>query len=168
MLDKKMQKALNKQMHFEFYSAYIYLAMSAKFNDLGLAGGANWMRIQYQEETVHALKFFDYISERGGDVALLDIAAHPKDWTTPLAMFEYALAHERKVTSNINELVDLALLLKDHATNNFLQWFVAEQVEEEATADDMCTKLRLIEGAAGGLYEIDKDLATRVFTPPAA
>ncbi len=168
MLHQKMQDAINQQVNAEYYSAYLYLAMAAKFADLGLSGGTNWMKVQSQEELVHAGMFVDYIIERGGELELADVKAHGKEWTTPLSIFEYALAHEQHVTELIGDLADLALQLKDHSTFQFLQWFIAEQVEEEASAQDVIDKLRLAGETAGGLYQVDRELATRVFTPPVA
>lgn len=167
MLHQKMQDALNQQVNAEYYSAYLYLAMAATFADLGLPGGVNWMKVQFQEELVHAGMFVDYIIERGGEVELSDIKAHSKDWTTPLAVFEAILAHEQHVTGLISDLADLALQNKDHSTFQFLQWFIGEQVEEEASAQDVLDKLRLAGETAGGLYQVDRELAARVFTPPA-
>lgn len=166
MVHPRMQDALNKQVNAEYYSAYLYLAMAAKFADMGLPGGVNWMKVQFQEELVHAGMLFDYIIERGGEVVLTDIAAHDKDWDAPLAAFEAVLAHEEHVTSLIGDLADLALEIKDHSTFQFLQWFIAEQVEEEASAHDVIDKLRLAGDTPGGLYQLDKELAARVFTPP--
>jgi ferritin len=167
MLDQRMQDALNKQINAEIYSAYLYLSMSSQFAELGMAGGQNWMHIQFQEELFHVQKFFDYVVERGGRVLLTAIDQPDQEWPTALAIFEQALAHEQKVTALINGLADLAVELRDHATLQELQWFIGEQVEEEATAGDMVKKLRLMEGAPGALYEIDKELATRVYTAPA-
>ena len=167
MLDERMQDALNRQINAELYSAYLYLSMSAQFAELGMTGGQNWMHVQFQEELFHVQKFFDYVVERGGRVLLAAVAQPEQEWPSALAMFEHALAHEQKVTGLINGLADLALELRDHATLQELQWFIGEQVEEEATADDMVKKLRLVQGAPGGLYEIDKELAGRVYTPPA-
>ena len=166
MLDKRMQDALNGQINAEIYSAYLYLSMSSQFAELGMAGGRNWMHVQFQEELFHAQKFFDYVIERGGRVLLTAIDKPDQEWPTALAMFEHALAHEGKVTGLINGLADLALELRDHATLQELQWFIGEQVEEEATADDMVKKLRLVQDAPAALYEIDKELAARVYTPP--
>ena len=166
MLDQRMQDALNAQINAEFYSAYLYLSMSAQFAELGMAGGQNWMHVQFQEELFHTQKLFDYVVERGGRVLLAAIDKPDQEWSSPLAIFEHALQHEQKVTGLINALADLALELRDHATLQELQWFIGEQVEEEATADDMVKKLRLVQGAPGGLYEIDKELAMRVYTPP--
>jgi ferritin len=168
MLDQRMQDALNGQINREFYSAYLYLSMSAQFAELGLAGGRNWMHVQFQEELAHAQKFVDYVIERGGRVRLEAIERPTQEWPAPLAMFEAALQHEGRVTAWINELADLALQIKDHATLNELQWFIAEQVEEEASAEDVVKKLRLVQDAPGGLYEVDKELAARIFTPPVA
>jgi len=116
---------------------------------------------------VHAMKFFDYIVERGGKPVLGAIDQPPLEWDSPLAAFENALAHEGLVTDMINKLVDLAIKENDHATNSMLQWFVDEQVEEEASADAVVQKLRLVEGNGGGLFMVDRELGTRVFTPPA-
>lgn len=168
MLSPKMEAALNSQINAEYYSSYLYLSMAAYFDSINLPGFANWMRVQQQEELVHALKFFDFVSERNGRVKLTAIEGPETEWANPLAVFEAALAHERLVTGLINKLVDLALAESDHASNNFLQWFVAEQVEEEATADGILQQLRLMKDAPGGLFMIDRELGQRVFTPPTA
>ena len=167
MLSAKMASALNGQLNAELYSAYLYLSMAAYFQSLDLAGFANWMRVQTQEEMVHATKFYDYIQARRGRVALAAVAAPPREWTAPRAAFEDAAKHEQKVTGLINDLVNLAFAEGDHATVNFLQWFVAEQVEEEASVGAVVEKLKLA-GEGGGIYMLDRELATRVFTPPAA
>jgi ferritin len=161
MLSQKMQDALNEQVNAELYSAYLYLAMSAHCEAQNLLGFAHWLRLQYQEETTHGLKIFDFIAERGGNVQLKAIGGPPTEWESPQAVFEAVLKHEQHVTSLINKLVDLAIQESDHATNNFLQWFVAEQVEEEATADSILQKLRLIADAPGGLFMLDQELAQR-------
>jgi len=144
MLNPEMEKALNKQVNAELYASYLYLSMSAYFQSANLAGFANWMRIQTQEELVHVMKFYDYIGERGGKVTLGAVDGPPTEWKSPLAAFEQAYAHEQMVTGRINDLVNLAIDERDHATNGFLQWFVTEQVEEEATADGIVQKLKLI------------------------
>ena len=167
MLHKKMQAALNKQINAEFYSAYLYLSMSARFAALGLPGGANWMHVQFQEETAHAMKLFGYTLERGGTVTLAAIEKPRTAWPSALAMFEHTLEHEQAVTGLINGLADLALELKDHGTHNVLQWFIAEQVEEESSAEEMIHKLRLTQDAPGGLFQLDNEMAARVFVPPA-
>lgn len=166
MLSEKMEKALNAQINAEFYSAFLYLSMASDFESKNLKGFANWMRMQDQEERVHAMKFFDYVLEKGGKVTLAAIDAPPTSWDSPLAAFEDAYAHEQKVTALINELVDLALAEHDHATNIVLQWFVSEQVEEEASVDGVVQQLKLMAGAPGGLFMLDRELAQRTFMPP--
>jgi ferritin len=167
MLDVKMEKALNDQIVAEMYSAYLYLSMAAYFDGEGLSGFARWMRAQFGEEQGHALKMFAYVGERGGRVRLGAINAPPSDWSSPLEVFEQTLAHEQMVTGLINKLVDLALELSDHATDNFLRWFVTEQVEEEDTADSIRQQLKLIGDNGQGLLMLDRELGTRVYTPPA-
>jgi ferritin len=166
MLREEIQGAINEQINWELYSGYLYLAMAARFSDLGMPGGQNWMTVQYQEELAHAQKMFDYVAARGGRVVLEAIAKPPQEWADGLAMFRVALAHEEKVTGRIHELASLALDLKDHATYNFLQWFIAEQVEEEETASDMVNKFAMAGEHPAGLYQLDKELLARVFTPP--
>jgi ferritin len=133
-----------------------------------LKGCANWMRVQTQEEMVHAMKFYDHVIQRGGRVVLADIEAPPTEWKSPREAFEKTYEHEQKVTGLIHDLVDLAIAEKDHASVSFLQWFVTEQVEEEESASDLAEKLKLIGGDGNGLLMLDKELGQRVFTPPAA
>jgi ferritin len=166
MLNAKMEKALNAQLNAEFYSAYLYLSMAAYFESENLAGLANWMRIQFQEEQFHGTRFFDFILERGGKVALAAIDEPEKDWDGPVAVFAATLAHEQKVTGLINDLIYLARDERDNASEIFLQWFVKEQVEEESTADTILGKLKLAEGSPHALLMIDQELGGRVFTPP--
>ena len=166
MLSKKMEKALNTQINAELFSSYLYLAMSAWFTGKGMAGFANWMRQQAQEEMFHAIKFYDYVGERGGQVVLETIAKPEAKWKSSVEVFQATLEHERKVTGLINDLVNQALDERDHATNIFLQWFVSEQVEEEANASAILDKLKLIGKETGGLFALDQELAQRVFTPP--
>lgn len=168
MISKKMEEAINEQINAEMYSSYLYLAMSAHFETMDLPGFANWMRVQAQEELFHAMKFFDFVNERGGKVTLKDIKATNKEWDSPLEVMEEVYAHEQKVTALINDLVDLAVAEKDHASNNFLQWYVAEQVEEEATADGIVKKLKLVSDTGNGLFMVDQELGNRVYTPPAS
>jgi len=168
MIDEKMQEAINKQLNAELYSSYLYLSMSAYFQSVNLGGFANWMRVQAKEELAHALKFYDYVNERGGRVVVHAIEEPPSEWDSPLAVFEHVYRHEQKVTGLINKLVDLAVEARDHATNNFLQWFVSEQVEEEASADEVVQKLKLVGDDPSGLFMIDRELAQRVFVAPAA
>jgi ferritin len=168
MISKKVEKALNAQVNAELYSAYLYLSMESYFQSLNLNGFANWMRVQTQEEVSHAMKIYDFVNERGGRSLLKGIDGPPTEWESPLAAFEAAYAHEQKVTGLINDLVDLAIKEKDHATNNFLQWFVNEQVEEEASADAIVQQLKMMKKAPGGMFMLDRELGRRVFTPPAA
>jgi len=167
MISKKMEQALNEQVNAEMYSAYLYLSMESFFKSLNLNGFATWMRAQTQEEMMHAMKIYDFIIERGGRVLLKSIEGPQTKWDSPLAVFEAVSKHEQKVTSLINNLVDLAIEEKDHATNSFLQWFVNEQVEEEASADEVVQQLKMMENAPGGMFMLDRELGQRVFTPPA-
>ena len=156
-----MQKALNEQLNAELYSAYLYLSMCAWFQSKNLKGFANWMNVQTQEETAHGLKFFNFITERGGRVKLEQIKGPETEWSSPLAIFEAAYKHEQYVTSRINNLVNLAIEEKDHATNSFLQWFVNEQVEEEASTDAAVQQLKMAGESKGGLMQIDHHLGKR-------
>jgi len=167
-LSTTMEKALNKQVNWELYSSYLYLSMAAHFESANLKGFANWMRVQIQEELVHVMKFYNYIIQRGGKVSLQGIDAPPTEWKSPLEPFEQAFKHEQKVTNLINDLVNLSVAEKDHATNSFLQWFVTEQVEEESSVDAVVQKLTLAGESGSGLFMMDSELAARVFTPPAA
>lgn len=167
MLSERMMKALNKQLNAELYSAYLYLSMAAYFESKNLKGFANWMRVQAQEELMHAMKFFDYVNERGGRVYLEVIEKPPTEWKSPLDVFEATYEHEVKVTSMINDLVNMAMEEKDHATCNMLQWFVAEQVEEEASVDEIRQQLRMIKEDGRGIMMLDRELKQRTFTPPA-
>ncbi|MEE8577171.1 MAG: ferritin [candidate division Zixibacteria bacterium] len=168
MISQKMQDALNEQVNAELYSAYMYLSMATYFESANLSGFANWMNIQTQEEVSHTMKIYKFIEERMGRVILKAIDGPPTEWDSPLAAFEAVFAHEQKVTGLINGLVDLAIKENDHATRGFLQWFVDEQVEEEASADAIVQQLKLMKDAPGALYMLDKETAQRVFTPPAA
>lgn len=168
MLSEKMEKALNYQINREMYSAYLYLSMGAYFNSINLSGFANWMEIQAMEEMTHAKKFFDFVNERGGRVVLDAIEAPPKEWESALQAFEQVYQHETHVTSLINDLVKLSNEENDYASHTFLQWFVNEQVEEEATADEIVQNLKLVGGQGHGIFMIDRELRSRVFTMPTA
>lgn len=168
MISKKMETALNAQVNAELYSSYLYLSMESYLKDTGLDGFANWMRIQAQEEMAHAMKIYDYIASCGGRADLLAIDAPPKEWDSILAVFEESLKHEQYVTSRINDLMDLAVEEKDHATQIFLQWFVTEQVEEEESVGGLVNKLRFAGDKSPALLAIDRELAQRAFTPPSA
>lgn len=163
MLKDTVEKALNAQINAEIHSAYLYLSMSAWFQSQGLPGFANWMKIQYQEELTHAMKFFNYVHERNGRVFLEPIAGVEQEFASIIDAFEKTLAHEQKVTSLINGLVDVAMAASDHATQSFLKWFVDEQVEEEATVQGILDDLRLINGQGNGLFLLNRELATRTF-----
>jgi ferritin len=168
MLSKRMYAALNKQMNVELYSAYLYLSMSSYAGSIGLKGAANWFMVQHQEEIVHFMRFYTYINSQGEHVDLSAIAAPPSEYKTFLEMFEQTLKHEQFITRSINDLMDLAMKEKDHATLIFMQWFVTEQIEEEENDRDIIGKLKLIGDNGQGLLMLDNELATRVFTPPAA
>ncbi|WP_035271298.1 ferritin [Desulfonatronum thiodismutans] len=166
MLTPTIEQALNEQVNAELYSAYLYLAMAAYFSDRDLEGFSHWMNMQSQEELGHALKFYAFINERGGKNTLKAIEAPPSSWDSPTSVFEAVLEHEQKVTAMINNLVDLAIAEKDHATNIFLQWFVTEQVEEEASVNAVLQKLKLLGKDGGGLFMIDRELAGRASACP--
>lgn len=168
MLSEKVLLAINEQINREMYSAYLYLAMSSWCSQNGLTGVANWMRVQYQEEMFHAFKMYDYIIEQDGKAALKAIDQPPADFKSPLHVFEEVLAHEKKVTAWINGVVKAADAESDYATHNFMQWFVNEQVEEEANAKTILDDLKLAGDKGPGLFMINRELAQRVYTPPAA
>ena len=163
MLKEKMLNALNEQINAEQYSAFLYLSMSAWFNDKGLPGFANWMYVQYQEELTHANKFFNYINERSGKVVLKAIDQVDTEFDGIIDVVEKTLAHEQKVTGMINNLVDIANEERDHASQSFLQWFVDEQVEEEANVEDILDTLKLIDGQGNGIFMLDREMRQRKF-----
>ena len=166
MINKKIEKIINEQINAELWSAYLYLSMSAWLEGQNLPGFANWMRIQWQEETAHAMKFFDYLNERGGSVKLTPIAKVPTEWKDVVEVFEETLKHERIVTDLIHKIADLAMEEKDHATYQMNQWFVEEQVEEEASAEAILEQVKMVAGHGHGILMIDRTLAERTFTDP--
>lgn len=166
MLSKKMEAELNAQVNREMYSAYLYMAMSAHSETLGLKGFANWFMGQYHEEMFHAMKMYEYIMRQGGEVQLKTIEEPPRDFSSPLDMFEKTLKHEQFVTQSINNLMDIAISEKDHATQIFLQWYVTEQVEEEENDNDIISQLKMVEGHPHGLMMVDRELAQRAVTVP--
>ncbi len=166
MISKKMRKALNNQVNAELYSSYLYLSMCAWFESQGLSGFANWMRIQVQEEMFHAIKIFDYLNDRKAEVILEALAKPESNWESPLTVIESAVKHEQKVTALINDLVNCAIDERDHAAHQFLQWYVAEQVEEEANFGTVHDRLRLVGNDSAGLFALDMEMAKRVFVPP--
>lgn len=168
MLKDEMTLAINAQINAELYSAYLYMAMQADLAAKNLPGFATWMGAQAKEEMFHAEKFATYVLERGGRVEYDAVAKPPATWASPEAIFEDVLAHEQKVTALIETLIETATSLKDRATEVFLQWYINEQVEEEATADEILQKLKLVSGAPGGMFMMDRELGQRSFAPPAA
>ncbi|MCF7832028.1 MAG: ferritin [Candidatus Marinimicrobia bacterium] len=166
MISKKMEDQINYQINRELYSEYLYLSMAAYLEDKGLAGMANFMIVQAQEEHFHAMKFFNYLNERGGRVVLDTIEKPPVEFNSPQAVFEESLEHEGLVTGLINKLMDMAIEVNDHAAKSFLNWYVDEQVEEEASFETIIAKLNLVQGKGDGLLMLDKELSTRVFIPP--
>lgn len=161
MISKKMEKALNEQINKELFSAYLYLSMAAQSEAMGLTGFGAWFKQQATEETGHAMKFFGYIHEQGARVKLAAIEQPAVDFASPLAMFQETLKHEKLVTHSIYDLVDLAAAEKDHATSSFLKWFVDEQVEEEATAQAIGDRLKMIGSSGNGLLFLDHKLGER-------
>ena len=162
MVSKKMIDALNNHMNEEFYSSYLYLAMAAHFEDKNLNGFANWFKLQSQEEYGHAMKFYGYINQVRGKVNLKAIKAPKSSWKSIVEAFKQTFDHEKHITSLINKLVGQAMQEKDYATNNFLQWFVNEQVEEEATVEEIINKLEMIGDAKSGLFMLDRELGSRI------
>lgn len=166
MISEKMAAAFNRQIKDEMFSSNLYLSMVAYFEEIGLKGFANWMRIQVQEETAHAMGLFDYLLERDGRVIIDAIEKPAFEWNSPLECFEAVYKHEQLVTSLINSLVDVAEEEKDRAAISFLQWYIKEQVEEEANCSEICAKLRLIGDDKHALLLIDQEMATRTFVAP--
>lgn len=162
MFTQKIQDAFNKQLNMEIFSSYLYLSMSAYFDSQHLSGMASWMRIQAQEEHQHAMKFFDFILARNGKVVLGEVNAPKKKWKSALDAFEDAHGHESKITGLLNDLTSLCVKGNDHAGNVFLQWFVSEQVEEEATVLDIVEKLRLVGDNPAALFMMDQELSKRM------
>ncbi len=166
MINEKLEKAFNDQINAELYSEYFYLSMVAYFERMNLQGFKNWMNVQVQEEHAHAMGMFDYLQERGGKVTLQTIEAPKADWESPLEVFEDVLKHEQLVTSKINSLTDVADEVKDRAAVSFLDWYIKEQVEEEANVGNVLKTLKLICNDANCLYMLDKELAARTFVAP--
>ncbi|TAL68245.1 MAG: ferritin [Bacteroidetes bacterium] len=168
MIKKVIQDAINEQIVRELYSSNLYLSMAAYYRLINLNGFANWMRVQVQEEMFHAMKFFDYMLERGGEAMIGVIDAPPTKWDSPLDVFIAAQKHEESVTEHINKLATLAMKENDYATNILLQWFITEQVEEEATVTEIVERMRLAGDSKSSLFMLDSELKTRVFVPPVA
>ena len=168
MLSEKMEAALNDQLVAETYSAYLYVSMSAYFGDQNLPGFSHWMFVQAQEELLHVQRFFNYIIERHGTVKLAAIAAPPASWESPAAAFQKSYDHELEVSARIHALVEQAQAERDHSTYNFLQWFVAEQVEEEKNVDGVLQDLKRMGKSDQGLFMLDREAGLRVLTVPGA
>ena len=161
MITKRMQKELNAQINKEFYSAYLYLAISAYCNKLGMPGCEHWFRIQYDEEVIHMTKMFDYVMQHGGEARLLKIDEPPADFGSVLGAFEASQKHERFVTESINELLNVAVEEKDHATQVFLQWFITEQIEEVSSVAQIVHKFNLLSDNKTSLFLLDRELGMR-------
>ena len=168
MLKDSILEKLNEQVNHELRSAYVYYAMAAYFEGVSLKGFAHWMTLQAQEELTHVDRIFRYINDKGARVELRDVPAPRGEWKSPLDAMQDAYNHECFVSEKINECVSAALAANDHSTNAFLQWFVAEQVEEEAAADDVVQKLKLIGEHPSGLFLLDNELSKRTFAPNSA
>ena len=165
MISKSLNKAINEQINREVFSEYLYLAMSRWFTAQNLDGFANWMMVQAQEEHDHAMKFFNYILERGGEVELLALDKPDKTFKNPLNAFKMALEHEKFITKNINDLMDLAIKEKDHAAKSFLEWYVNEQVEEEANTDRIVNQLKMAGDNIHSVFMLDRELSSRTHVP---
>jgi len=160
-MEKEFEREMNKQINEELYSAYLYLAISADFESKGFRGFAGWMKVQAKEELNHAMKFYQHLIERGCKVELAEISAPQKEWKNPLTAFEDALSHEKHITARINKLMEMAKTGKDYPSENFLQWFVDEQVEEEATAEENIFKIKSIGDSQGSMLWFDHELGKR-------
>jgi ferritin len=167
VISKTMQDAINAQIAREYYSSYLYLSMAAYFEEQELPGFAKWMRVQVQEEEAHAMIFFNYLCERGGKVILEALPQPPADYDSTLDVFEKTYVHEQMITASINDLADLAVKERDHASRNLLNWFVDEQVEEEANDTAIIAQLKRIGHDGNALVMMDRELGTRVFNVPA-
>lgn len=166
MLSQKMTDALNGQANREFYSAYLYLSMSAYFESLGMKGMASWMRVQAGEELVHAMKMYDYVVDSGGRAKMLAIEEPQSSWASPVDAFQHVWNHERAVTGLIKALVGVSLSERDDTTNKFMQWYLDEQVEEEESSDTVLNKVKAAGNDAGRLQAVDKELGQRRFKFP--
>lgn len=164
MISKKVQQAFNSQLNEELFSSYLYLSMAAHFEAKNLKGFAHWFRIQSQEEYGHALKFFNFILQKGGKVSLTQIATPKTEWNSIAEVFNDTLKHEQKITDLINKLVEVSMEEKDYAAHTFLQWFVTEQVEEEANVEEIIQKIEMIGDNKSGLFLLDNELGSRSVT----
>ncbi|NWF90686.1 MAG: ferritin [Ignavibacteriaceae bacterium] len=161
MLKEKILKILNKQVNEELFSSYLYLSMSAYFSSINFEGFAKWMSLQSKEEYEHAMKIYNYILQRDGKVTLTKIETPKTSWSSALNVFQETLKHEQHITACIHNIVNMAIQEKDHATTNFFQWFVTEQVEEVATAGSILEKIKMIGDSKNGLFILDRELGQR-------
>lgn len=161
MIGKPMQDAMNEQINKELFSSYLYLSMTAYFEERNLSGFAHWMRMQADEERGHAMKFYDFIIERGGRVMLKGIDTPKTEWSSSLEVAQEVAEHEAKVTASIYALYELALQEKDYPAQVMLQWFINEQVEEEKNAAEIVANLKLIEDRGTAVLMLDKQLGKR-------
>ena len=167
MINKKVRDGFNKQIQHELFSAYLYLSMAAWFHSKGMDGMAQWFRVQTLEEMEHAMKFFDHIIERDGEVELLEIEKPQTEWDSPLDAMKAAYKHEQFITGKINDLVTLSKSENDYASGSLLQWFVDEQVEEEANASKNVQNVEMVGDSGNGLLMVDREMGTRTYTMPA-
>ncbi len=165
MISEKIQNILNEQINKEFYSAYLYLAISAHFDELGLKGFSNWTRVQAREEVDHGMILFDYIIERQGEVNLKQIDTPDAQFGNLMEIFEKIFDHERYVTESINCVANMSEEDCDLATRHFINWYISEQVEEEANVDDVIKKLKMFGDEKAALYHLDKELQQRTYKP---
>lgn len=165
-IDKKLADAINDQINAEFWSAFLYLSMACYWEQQGRSGVANWYNVQFREEQAHAQIFIDYLHARGGEVRLEAIAAPKQTWNSLEETFSDTLAHEQEVTKRINALYALAEEERDYATRQMLNWYIAEQVEEEHNVQDILDNLNLVNGDGTGILQIDRELASRTYVAP--
>jgi ferritin len=165
MLTKKLQDALNEQINKEFFAEYLYLSMSAYLESIEMEGFANYFNVQAQEEHFHAMKMFNFVHDKGGRVILKSLKEPKSEYTSVINVIEESLKHERYVTKCINELMDTAIKENDHSVKSFLEWYVDEQVEEEAVISKLLSKLKLIKGEGFGLLTLDNQLGMRKYQP---
>jgi ferritin len=165
-MKEAVAKVLNEQINAEYYSAYLYLAMSAYADRAGYKGVANWLHVQAQEEMAHAIHIYEYVLDRNESPTFMEVKAPPVEWDGITAVFANVLSHEQHVSELINNIASVAMKENDHATYQFISWYVNEQVEEEATADELLSKVKLMKEESTLLYNLDSELAARTFTNP--
>jgi ferritin len=163
MISKKMFDGMNEQIKHELESAYIYLSMVAYFHSQSLDGMAHWLRVQVHEETIHAMKFFDHINDRGESVSLLNLKQLKTAWKSPLEVWQDTLEHEKFITSKIHDLVKLSRKENDISSDTLLNWFSKEQVEEEATSEKILRQMEMVGESRQGIFMLDRELGARAF-----